>query len=71
MIRSRKHGINAFQIFCVVSGLAELRDDFRVKSALGDLDPGMQGLRGIAGQDGHISLRDDFAAIDSGIDVVH
>ena len=47
-----------------------LPDHFRIKFALGDLNSGVQRFRSVVRQDRHFSLRDNFAAVDSGIDVV-
>ncbi len=50
---------------------AELRDDFRIKRAFRNLDPGVQRFSGIARQHRDFSLRDDLAAIDSRINIVN
>ena len=48
--------------------LREFPDNPRVELVLGDLDPGMERLGGIAVQQGDAALAENLARIDSGID---
>ena len=48
----------------------DVRDLYVAHFALSDLDAVVQGVRSVVRQDGHFSLRDNFAAVDSGIDIV-